>query len=116
MSKTLLIDLVLEDVMSSLRRSYLLYLLLKIFSPIDTQKKMDRENRDLGHIEIWTLFKELFLKQFLPGNFNPSMHQSMYRLRQGSMSVTEFKLKFDEHVAYFLLGLRMIGLSSFLNT
>jgi hypothetical protein len=29
------------------------------------------------------------------------MHLSMYRLRQGSMSVTEFKFEFDEYRAYF---------------
>jgi hypothetical protein len=64
----------------------------------DTLKR-DCENRGLGRIETWKLFKELFLQQFLPGNFNSSMRQSMYRLRQGSMFVAEFKLKFDEHVA-----------------
>jgi hypothetical protein len=62
---------------------------------------LTHENWGLGHIETWKLFKELFLQQFLPGNFNSSMRQSMYKLRQGSMSVAEFKLKFDEHVAYF---------------
>jgi hypothetical protein len=66
----------------------------------DTLKR-DRENWGLGCIETWTLFKKLFLQQFLPGNFNSSMRQSMYQLRQGSMSITEFKFKFDEHVAYF---------------
>jgi hypothetical protein len=46
----------------------------------DTLKR-DRENRGLDCIETWTLFKELFLQQFLLGNFNSSMSQSMYRLR-----------------------------------
>jgi hypothetical protein len=29
------------------------------------------------------------------------MDQSMYQLRQGSMTITKFKSKFDEYVAYF---------------
>ena len=68
----------------------------------DTLKR-NREGRGLGHIRTWKLFKELFFNKlsFLPCNFNSSMHQSLYRLRQGSMAITKFKLKFDEYVAYF---------------
>jgi hypothetical protein len=29
------------------------------------------------------------------------MRQKLYDLKQGSLSVTQFKLEFDEHIVYF---------------
>ena len=66
----------------------------------DTLKK-DREGRGLGPVRTWADFKEIFLQNFLPSNFNSTMRQKLFRLRQTSMSVSEYKLKFDEHVVYF---------------
>ena len=66
----------------------------------DTLKR-DRENRGLGPITTWSTFKDLFFHQFLPGNYGEDMRQKLYDLKQGSLSVTQFKLEFDEHIVYF---------------
>ena len=52
----------------------------------DTLKR-DRENRGLGPIAGWSTFKELFLHQFLPGNYGEDMRQKLYNLKHGSLSV-----------------------------
>ena len=66
----------------------------------DTLKR-DRENRGLGPIATWSTCKELFLHQFLPGNYGEDMRQKLYNLKQKSLSVIHFKLEFDEHIVYF---------------
>lgn len=66
----------------------------------DTLKK-DREGRGLGPISTWADFKNLFLQNFLPSNFDSTMRQKLFGLKQTSMSVSEYKSKFDEHVVYF---------------
>ena len=53
----------------------------------DTLKR-NRENRGLGPISTWSVFKESFLQQFLPGNYGEDMRQGLYDLKQGSLSVT----------------------------
>lgn len=63
--------------------------------------KRDREGRGLRPIRRWKDFKELFLEKFLPIGFQSQMRSEMYKLRQGGMSVAEFKSTFDEHSAYF---------------
>ena len=63
--------------------------------------KRDRENRGLGPVSTWNTFKELFLQQFLPGNYGEDMRQGLYDLKHGSLSVTQFKSKFDEYIVYF---------------
>ena len=55
----------------------------------------------MGLISTWSTFKELFCHQFLPGNYGDDMRQGLYDLKQGALSVTQFKLKFDEHIVYF---------------
>jgi hypothetical protein len=46
----------------------------------DTLKR-DRENRGLGPVADWSLFKELFFHQFLPGNYGEDMQQKLYDLK-----------------------------------
>jgi hypothetical protein len=67
-------------------------------------------SREIVRVGVWgvlehgSYLRNYFFNKvtsFLPGNFNSFMHQSLYRLRQGSMAITKFKLKFDEYAAYF---------------
>ena len=53
----------------------------------DTLKR-PRENRGLGPISTWSIFKELFLHQFLLGNYGKDMRQKLYDLKQRALSVT----------------------------
>jgi hypothetical protein len=66
----------------------------------DTLKR-DRENRGLGLIAACSTSKELFLHQFLFGNYEEDMCQKLYDLKQENLSVTQFKLEFDKHIVYF---------------
>lgn len=61
---------------------------------------MHRKNCGLEHISTWGTFKKLFLCQFLCGNYKEDMHQGWYDLKQ-SLSIIQFKCKFDEHIVYF---------------
>ncbi|MBE3102723.1 MAG: hypothetical protein IMZ40_00590, partial [Bacilli bacterium] len=63
--------------------------------------KNDRENRGLQPLSNWSTFKHLFLQEFLPGNYGEDMRQGLYDLKQGSLSVTQYKSKFDLHIVYF---------------
>lgn len=46
--------------------------------------KMDRESFGLGPINVWLEFKESYLQNFFPNNFNSTMHQAIYRLLKTS--------------------------------
>ena len=81
----------------------------------DTLKR-DRENRGLGSISTWSAFKEAFLQQFLPGNYGEDMRQGLYDLKQGSLSVTQFRSKFDEHIVYFPNWCESVELNSLFET
>jgi len=63
--------------------------------------KKNRNNQGMGTVRTWETFKDLFLQQFLPGNFQLSMRQGMYRLRQRNMSVSKYKSKYNDHCSYF---------------
>ena len=64
---------------------------------------MDRERTCKGPINKWKRFKKMSDHNFIPRNFNARMRVEMYHLKQGSMSVIEFKAKFEGRVACFPL-------------
>ncbi|XP_052177504.1 uncharacterized protein LOC127791561 [Diospyros lotus] len=53
-------------------------------------------SRPQGHMWTWEEFKELFLKKYYPANIRNQKETEFIVLKQGSMTLVEYKRKFDE--------------------
>ena len=66
-----------------------------------TRVKTDREEANKGPVETWSKFKKLFLEYFLPRDHIQNMKERLKELKQGALSVREYKDRFDDLVEYF---------------
>ena len=65
--------------------------------------KMWRDNRVLGEVPVtWELFKTAFLERFFPREMKEAKVEEFINLKQGSMTVREYSLKFVKLSRYVL--------------
>ena len=67
-----------------------------------TRVKTDREEANKDPLETWSKFKKLFLEYFLPRDHIQNMKERLKYLKHGTLSIREYKDRFDELVEYFL--------------
>ena len=64
--------------------------------------KADKKKANKGLVETRSNFKKLFLECFLSHDHIHNMKEWLKALRQGTMSIPEYKDRFDKLVEYFL--------------